>query len=219
MAALRRLLCATCLVAATSAFSCTSPLLRVPVHSVRLASPIAASGDEATAPAVPGSTWFEDGDAATGGDSAPAAEIGSSKAPEPPTTTLALSDLTNTKWKLSVTPRPDGWLGGGVQDQEVTLLDDGSVVWGGTAGGFGTGGRWQLQETVLEVIRTTPLGLVTGRDYYMMAAQAEVTDNLQFELNGVIRSYNALYPVSVIADFVAVRQPGRFIRDSSDDDE
>ena len=29
------------------------------------------------------------------------------------------------------------------------------------AGGFGTGGRWTLKDGLLEVIRTTPLGLVT----------------------------------------------------------
>jgi hypothetical protein len=66
---------------------------------------------------------------------------------------------------------------------------------------------------VLEIIRTTPAGLVTGRDYYMSDARAEVTSTLQFALRGVIRSFNALYPVAVIADFVAVRLPGRFVRE------
>ena len=54
------------------------------------------------------------------------------------------------------------------------LLKDGGVVWGGAVGGFGVGGRWQLRGDMLEVIRTTPLGLVTGRDYYMSIVQARV---------------------------------------------
>jgi hypothetical protein len=62
-----------------------------------------------------------------------------------------------------------------------------------------------------QVIRTSPLGLVTGRDYYMTSARAEVTPKLQFAVRGVIRSYNVFYPVAVIADFVAVRLPGRFV--------
>lgn len=62
-----------------------------------------------------------------------------------------------------------------------------------------------------QVIRTSPLGLVTGRDYYMTSARAEVTEKLQFAVRGVIRSYNVFYPVAVIADFVAVRLPGRFV--------
>ena len=46
--------------------------------------------------------------------------------------------------------------------------------WAGKAGGTGIGGRWQLRDSTLEVIRTTPLGLVTGRDYYMSIVQAQV---------------------------------------------
>ena len=98
------------------------------------------------------------------------------------------------------------------------LLADDSVVWGGSAGGFGTGGRWSLKDGLLEVIRSTPLGLVTGRDYYMAEARAGVDDKLQFTLKGIIRSYNAVYPVMVIADFEATRRPGRFVRDVEDDD-
>ena len=64
-----------------------------------------------------------------------------------------------------------------------------------------------------QVIRSTPLGVLTGRDYYMSRARAEVTEQLQFAVRGVIRSYNAAYPVAVVADFVAVRLPGRFVRD------
>ena len=107
---------------------------------------------------------------------------------------------------------------GGVRSQEFTLLADNSVVWGGSAGGFGTGGRWTLKDGLLEVIRTTPLGLVTGRDYYMAQARAGVDAKLQFTLSGIIRSYNALYPVMVIADFEATRRPGRFVRDIPEDD-
>ena len=95
----------------------------------------------------------------------------------------------------------------------------GSGVSFAAAGGFGTGGRWTLKDGLLEVIRTTPLGLVTGRDYYMAEARAGVDDKLQFTLRGIIRSYNALYPVMVIADFEATRRPGRFVRDVDDDDE
>ena len=117
---------------------------------------------------------------------------------------------------------PDSWMGGiwgGGEVQEFTLLSDGSVVWGGGAGGFGTGGRWSLKDGLLEVIRSTLLGLVTGRDYYMAEARAGVDEKLQFKLNGIIRSYNAIYPVMVIADFEATRRPGRFVRDVEDDEE
>ena len=136
-----------------------------------------------------------------------------------PRTPLTIEDLENTKWRVLATPRPDGFMGGGVREQEFTLLGDQTVVWGGTAGGFGTGGRWALNDGLLEVIRSTPLGLVTGRDYYMMEAKAGVDEKLQFTLSGIIRSYNALYPVMVIADFEATRRPGRFVRDVEDDDE
>ena len=94
-----------------------------------------------------------------------------------------------------------------------------SVVWGGSAGGFGTGGRWSLKDGLLEVIRSTPLGLVTGRDYYMAKASAGVDDKLRFTLSGIIRSYNALQPVMVIADFEATRRAGRFVRDVEEDEE
>ena len=80
---------------------------------------------------------------------------------------------------------------------------------GGSVGGCGVGGRWQLRGDRLEVIRTTPLGLVTGRDYYMSIVKAKTNAELQFELQGIIRSYNALYPVTVIADFVATRRRER----------
>lgn len=127
---------------------------------------------------------------------------------------LTGEDLDNTKWQLLTTPRPDGWLGGGVRQQEFTLLADSSVVWGGAAGGFGTGGRWTLRDGILEVIRTTPLGLVTGRDYYMATAEISgVDEQLKLQMEGIIRSYNALYPVGVVADFVATRVPGRFVMD------
>lgn len=137
----------------------------------------------------------------------------------PPREVLEYSDLVNTKWALAVTPRPDGWLGGPVREQEFTLLADDSVVWGGTAGGFGTGGRWTLKEGLLEVIRTTPLGLVTGRDYYMATAEITGVDaKLRLQIEGIIRSYNALYPVGVVADFVGTRAPGRFAFVSDDEE-
>mmetsp|Transcript_25029 Transcript_25029/g.83222 ORF Transcript_25029/g.83222 Transcript_25029/m.83222 type:complete len:245 (-) Transcript_25029:256-990(-) len=135
----------------------------------------------------------------------------------PPTQLLETSDLVNTRWELLVVPREEGWLPSDDFLAEVTLLADGSVVWGGAVGGPGTGGRWTLNGETLEIIRTTPLGLVSGRDYYMSNALAEVTSGLQLALRGVIRSYNAIYPVAVVADFVAVRQSGRFVRDSGED--
>ena len=49
--------------------------------------------------------------------------------------------------------------------------------------------------------------------------QAAVNDKLQFEIKGIIRSFNALFPVAVVADFVAVRQPGRFVRNEDEDEE
>ena len=71
----------------------------------------------------------------------------------------------------------------------------------------------------LPAVATTPLGLATGRDYYMAQARAGVDEKLQFTLSGIIRSYNALYPVMVIADFVATRRPGRFVRDVEEDED
>ena len=53
----------------------------------------------------------------------------------------------------------------------------------------------------------------------MSVAQAAVNDKLQFEIKGIIRSFNALFPVAVVADFVAVRQPGRFVRNEDEDEE
>ena len=70
-----------------------------------------------------------------------------------------------------------------------------------------------------QVIRTTPLGLVTGRDYYMSIVKAKVTEDLQFEIAGITRSYNWLFPVAVVADWTAKRLPGRFAMVSDDDDD
>lgn len=185
--------------------------------------------DDANAPAsegaVPPPAWFQDEPttaAAAPAASAPAPPPEPQQAPplpsEPPRQLLTPEDLDNTKWEVKATPREDSFMSG-VRDQEFTLLADGSVVWGGSAGGLGTGGRWTLKDGIMEVIRTTPLGLLTGRDYYMANAQALVNGQLQFELKGIIRSYNAVYPVMVIADFTATRRPGRFVRDVDDDDE
>ena len=112
-------------------------------------------------------------------------------------TVLEESDLLNTRWQVTFTPREDSWVKGGVQQQEFALLEGGSVVWAGQAGGFGTGGRWQLSGETLEVIRTTPLGLLTGRDYYMSIVRARVTDDLQFEVQGITRSYDRMAKVAV----------------------
>lgn len=206
-----------CLFHQGAAFTCFEPLV---IRAPRPSRAVVSLVEEAPA-------WFEDElkvePASAMPDGAPATpapvEPAESAAPaESATTGLSMSDLLNTKWKVKTTNRPDGWLPGPGQEQEFTLLDDSSVVWGGQAGGFGTGGRWQLTDSTLEVIRTTPLGLVTGRDYYMSVAQATINEKLQFELRGVIRSYNALYPVAVVADFVAERQPGRFVRNTDDDE-
>ena len=51
----------------------------------------------------------------------------------------------------------------------------------------------------------------------MAEARAGVDEKLQFTLSGIIRSYNAVYPVMVIADFEAKRRPGRFVREVEDD--
>lgn len=192
----------------------------------------ASTAETAAAAAAPPPAWFEDGPETAAPAPAAAADAGlpvpSEEAPPlappeeeyDPRTVLSLEDLENTKWAVKATPRPDSFMSGGVRDQEFTLLAGGkSVVWGGSAGGFGTGGRWSLNGGLLEVIRSTPLGIATGRDYYMMEAKAGVDDKLQFTLKGIIRSYNAIYPVMVIADFEATRLPGRFVRDVDDDDE
>jgi len=137
----------------------------------------------------------------------------------PPVPYLEESDLVNTRWIVTFTPRPEAWRGGDVEEQEFALLQDGSVRWAGKAGGAGIGGRWQLRDSTLEVIRTTPLGLVTGRDYYMSIVQAQVTEDLQFEIVGITRSYNWLFPVAVVADWTAKRLPGRFAISTDDDDD
>lgn len=177
------------------------------------ASSSAAAEAPPPEPAAAGSDdgWWTDDDAAN----AAAGEVAvPAPAPAPPPQEfLKISDLENTRWDVVATPREDSWLNGPPRQQEFTLLGDQTVVWGGSAGGFGTGGRWNFQDGLLEVIRTTPLGLVTGRDYYMSQARVAVGDDLKFELKGIIRSYNALQPVMVIADFVATRRPGRFVRD------
>jgi len=205
-----------CLFDGSCAFTCPAPS----VHSVlaKRARPAVLSVMQESPQA-----WFEDD--ATGEvesvSPSPTEEPAPPAAPAAPAvptaTLLKVDDIMNTKWKVTTTHREDGWLPGKGQEQEFTLLADGSVVWGGQAGGFGTGGRWQLTDSTLEVIRKTPLGLVTGRDYYMAVAQASVNDKLQFEVKGIIRSYNAVYPVAVVADFVAERQPGRFVRNDDED--
>jgi len=174
----------------------------------------------------PDAPWFEEPDAKQVAEPEPGttepedyAEREAAKASsEEPSKLLKRSDVVNTKWALKVTPRPDGWMRGGVQNHEYTLLEDGSVVWGGSAGGFGTGGRWALRDGLLEVIRSTLLGLVTGRDYYVAQATVSLDGKLQFVLKGIVRSYNALYPVTTIADFEATRQPGRFVRDVAEEE-
>lgn len=116
---------------------------------------------------------IDDAASVAGGMSESAAEPPAAPAP-PPVNYLEESDLINTRWALTFTPRKDAWRGGNEEEQEFALLKDGSVRWAGGAGGTGTGGRWQLRDQTLEVIRTTPLGLITGRDYYMAIAQAQV---------------------------------------------
>ena len=184
-------------------------------RNIRLQAEDDAAASTASAPspeAAEAQQWFEE-------------EVSDVAAPsEPEKEILKMDDLLNTQWDIVATPREDSWLSGGDRSQQFTMLADGSVVWGGDAGGFGTGGRWKLQDGLLEVIRTTSgnlpgLSLVTGRDYYMAAATVDVNDELQFQLSGVIRSYNALYPVMVIADFSATRRPGRFVKDIQDDDD
>lgn len=214
---MRCLLILNFLLSGLSAVSLGPATVRT-IHAKLQRQPVLSLADE-TKPA-----WYEDEEDRGGrenvDDSSPKDFSSEDSSPDdPPETPLTLKDLVNTKWKVSTTNRPDGWLVGKGQEQEFTLLDDGSVVWGGEAGGFGTGGRWQITDTTIEVIRTTPLGLITGRDYYMTYAQATVNEKLQFVITGIIRSYNVLFPVAVVADFVAVRQPGRFIRDTGDDDE
>ena len=47
----------------------------------------------------------------------------------------------------------------------------------------------------------------------------QVTEDLQFEIAGITRSYNWLFPVAVVADWTAKRLPGRFAMVSDDDDD
>ena len=204
----------------------TLVLSKAPAEEGGASEPAAEGG--ASEPAAEGGASEEGGAPAWFEDPTPAASASvPAVAPTPPplaeqedlSTALSLTDMVNTRWDVKATPRADSWLPGGVRDQEFTLLDDFSVVWGGSAGGFGTGGRWSLKDGLLEVIRSTPLGLVTGRDYYMAKASAGVDDKLRFTLSGIIRSYNALQPVMVIADFEATRRAGRFVRDVEEDEE
>ena len=46
-----------------------------------------------------------------------------------------------------------------------------------------------------------------------------MTEDLQFEIAGITRSYNWLFPVAVVADWTAKRLPGRFAMVSDDDDD
>jgi hypothetical protein len=154
--------------------------------------------------------------------------------PEPakPPEYLNLRDFLNTKWKVEVYPREDSFMlfKDKVRKSEFTLLDDGSVVWGGDSGGLGTGGQWILREgndeqaSYLEVKRTTGfdipgLRLPFGRDVWGADGRIKLDEKLQFTLSGIIMSYNAIYPAMIIADWNATRQPGRFIRDTGDDDD
>jgi len=189
---------------------------RAPALQLQEAAP--SPGTDAEAPPA----WYEQAESEAPSESAmstqdPAGAL--QDPPEPEPEYLTMKDLINTKWTVAATPREDSWLKGGVRQQEFTLLETGSVVWGGSAGGIGTGGRWALKDGILEVIRSTPLGLVTGRDYYMAASVVKVDEQLQFTLEGIIRSYNALFPVMVIADFAATRAPGRFVMDYGEDEE
>ena len=46
-----------------------------------------------------------------------------------------------------------------------------------------------------------------------------MTSDLQFEIEGITRSFNWLFPVAVIADWKARRLPGRFAAADDDDDD
>jgi hypothetical protein len=147
-----------------------------------------------------------------------------------PSKFLNLRDLLNTKWAVTVYPKEDGFMlfKDRVRQAEFTLLDDGSVVWGGDFGGLGTGGQWLLKEdansAMLEIKRTTGfdipgIRLPFGRDVWGADAIIDLDEQLNFRLSGFLMSYNAVYPASVIADWNATRLPGRFIRDIKGDDE
>ena len=192
--------------------------------ALRAAPPTAMADDEAfasaAAAAAPPAQWFEE----DAGQIAPPPPPAAAEEAEPQEAFLEEDDLVNTMWDIVATAREESWLTGDKIEQQFTLLSDSSVVWGGQAGGFGTGGTWTIKEGLLEVKRTTAgnlpgVSLLFGRDYYMANARVEVNSELQFQIKGVIRSYNALYPVMVIADFEATRRPGRFVRDIADDDE
>lgn len=217
------LLC--CLLPTASAFSVgTSPslLARYCTTAQPCVVRLQASGEEnasATAAAAEPPSWFDEDEAAPLAPPPPPAPL---EEEDKLAELLSIADVENTMWDVVATPREDGWLLPGDKQQQFTLLASGEVVWGGEAGGFGTGGRWTLKDGLLEVIRTTSgnfpgLSLVTGRDYYMAAATVDVNEELQFKLSGIIRSYNAIYPVAVIADFKATRRPGRFVRDVEED--
>lgn len=182
---------------------------------VRAAAVVATESEAGAEQQSTPPAWYED---STAPELAPPPPPSAPLAPEgSPATELTVEDLVNTRWTVKTVNREDGWLGPGGQEQEYTLLEDGSVVWGGQAGGFGTGGRWTLRDGILEVIRTTPLGLVTGRDYYMSTASAVVGNDLKMTVTGIIRSYNVLFPVAVVADYEAKRLPGRFVRNQEED--
>merc|ERR1712187_366820 len=99
-----------------------------------------------------------------------------------PTVELRIEDMNNTRWTVCTQNTEKGFLFGEGDLFEWTLLDDGSVVWGGGAGGFGIGGKWQLRNGFLELERTTLLGIVTGKYYYSQYGNAEVTEDLQFKV-------------------------------------
>lgn len=112
-----------------------------------------AVGDEGQA--VRGSAWYaEQGDA----PAVAMESIGSNSSAtspddpdEKPGQLLEEADILNTRWKVLVMPREEGWLPLREFEAEFTLLADGSVVWGGDVGGFGVGGRWTLRDETLEV--------------------------------------------------------------------
>lgn len=143
--------------------------------------------------------------------------------PEPVIEYLGTEDLVNRKWRLKVTARQNTWLAKSWFDKrcdsphEFTLLADGSVVWGGCVGGFGTGGKWSLDGSILAVTRSTPLNLITGKDVYKTQITADVNDKLEFILSGEILSYNARDPAQVIAEWEAVRLPGKFVMETDED--
>lgn len=103
---------------------------------------------EATPPPVAGAAELAASEAAELAAADPAA-------PDEATQLMEESDLINTRWKVLVQPREDGWLKSGAFMAEFTLIEDNTVVWGGDVGGFGVGGRWTLRDETLEVRRAT----------------------------------------------------------------